>query len=131
MVVFAELDDDIIDAVTLDEHSAVRVDIADGAEDTKKVEADKGLVVAEFLYDALEELRLGNSHCDGAGEATHLEERVEQVLEGISLGVDETPQQCVEGLRFDKLVFYPSCFVLQPRDGEILRGTPRASCLPR
>lgn len=92
MIVLAELDDNVIDAVALDEHSAVRVDIANGAEDAEKVETDEGLVVTKLLDDALEELRLGDAHCDGAGEATHLEEWVEEVLEGVGLGVDETLQ---------------------------------------
>lgn len=81
MIVFAELGDDIVDSETFYKHCTVRMDVADRAQDAKKVETDKRFAVVQLLNDPLEELRLGDADGDRVGDTAYLPERVEEVLE--------------------------------------------------
>lgn len=91
LVVRTEFEDDVVQREALDEHRAARVHLADPLEELEQVEADVRLAVVDLLDDALEELRLGDTDRDGRGDAAELVERIEQVLEGVGLGVDEAP----------------------------------------
>ena len=61
----AERGDGLVYAVALYEKRAVRVDVADGAEDAEEVELDDCFAVGELFGDATEELRLGDADCNG------------------------------------------------------------------
>ena len=61
----AERGDGLVYSVALYEKRAVRVDVADGAEDAEEVELDDCFAVGELFGDAAEELRLGDADCNG------------------------------------------------------------------
>lgn len=92
----AERGDGLVYSVAFYEKRAVRVDVADGAEDAEEVELDDCFAVGELFGDAAEELRLGDADCDGRRMAADLQEGVEQVLEGACFGGDETFEERVE-----------------------------------
>ena len=96
----AERGDGLVYAVALYEERAVRVDVADGAEDAEEVELHDGFGVGELFGDAAEELGLCDADCDGGRVAADLEEWVEQVLEGACFGGDEIFEERVERLGF-------------------------------
>lgn len=70
--------------------------VADGPQDTQQVESDDSTTVRQSIDDAFEKGRFGKANGEWVGDAADLEKRVEQVLEGIGLGGDETPEQSIK-----------------------------------
>lgn len=95
IVLLAQLRDDVVDPVPLDKYRTIRVDVADRAQDAQQVEAHDGLARAELVDEPLEELRFGDANGNVRRYTEDLEERVEEVFEGVRLRLNEAPEEGV------------------------------------
>ena len=70
--------------------------------------------MTQFLYDAVEELRLGDTDSNIVRNARDLQERVEKTFEGVRFGCNETAHEGVQTFGFQQLVFNSCSLILQP-----------------
>ena len=88
--------------------------------------------MTQFLYDAIEELRLGDTDSNIVRNARDLQERVEKTFEGVRFGCDETAHEGIQTFGFQQLVFNSCSLILQPVfDMSKLNITCANDCLPR